>query len=477
MLKFKNILFNKQGKSLFVSIFILAMVLRFLLAAVNSESNDYHFDVISMIMDENKIPGFDECPECFQPKLFHLSMAGILKILPIDSLSVQIRIVQLINCIAGGITLYFVYLFISTLAFANRIKIISFALIALNPKFIGINAQATNDSLVILFSTICLYYLLQFFQGGNLKSFLLMSGSAILAVLTKGNGLVLFPVILTVFFTSMLFFRKNSQISIPRQLLLLLTFSFIYFLSVPFLGQYYEKYKKTGSPFTINQDKDPAPHFIKQTFIKKPGVTSVVDSYFTFRFIDLLKNPLISNDSVNYPLHRTSLWTQLYGRTFSAHFDMWPHSWQTNSNVVKFIGRCIFILALIPFLFLIVGSIKILRSVVIDFIRIIKYRNKIEFNTSWIYFTIIMAYVLFIIAYSFQYRDYSTMKAIFIFPGLLAFLFAIMFGMDYIYKRFTNNRKLMYSLNISLFSLLTLYCADVAYLIIQLSVIVAGKLV
>ena len=477
MLKFKNILFNIQGKSLFVSIFVLAMVLRFLLAAVNSESNDYHFDVISMIMDQNEIPAFDDCPECFQPKLFHLSMAVILKILPFDSLSIQIRIVQLINCIAGGITLYFVYLFISTLAFTRRIKIISFALVALNPKFIGINAQATNDSLVILFSTICLYYLLQFFQQGNLKSFLLMSGSAILAVLTKGNGLVLFPIILTVFLTNMLFFRKNSQISIPRQLLLLLTFSFIYFLSVPFLGQYYEKYKKTGSPFTINQDKDPAPHFVKRTFIKKPGVTSVVDSYFTFRFIDLLKTPLISNDSVNYPLHRTSLWTQLYGRTFSVHFDMWPHSWQTNNNVVKFIGRCIFILALIPSLFLIVGAIKILRSVVIDFIKIIKHRNKIDFNIKWIYFTIIMAYLLFIISYSFQYRDYSTMKAIFIFPGLIAFLYTIMYGMDYIYKKINGKRKLLYSLNISLLSLVTLYCIDVVYLIIQLSVIVAGKLV
>src|SRR2546422_4368236 len=41
---------------------------------------------------------------------------------------------------------------------------------------------------------------------------------------------------------------------------------------------------------------------------------------FRSRLVDLLEHPVISNDVEGYPLHRTSLWSQLYGRAHFVHF-------------------------------------------------------------------------------------------------------------------------------------------------------------
>lgn len=483
--KVLNLISGDRDKSLTVAIFLFAMLLRFLLAAINEEAFDGHIPVIDIIMREKRIPITEDCWECFQPKLYHLSVAIILKILPhivnrFYSWPFQVHMAQFLNCIAGGITLYFAYLFLAKLPFMSKSRTISFSIIALNPKLIGINAMATNDSFVILFSTICLYYIFDFFSRVSINSLLYMAASAILAALSKGNGLVLFPIIMAMFLIKILFVGKKGQVSKTFYLLSLVTFSFLYFLCVPYLGQYYQKYEKYGSPFTINMNKDPIPHFIKRTYVQRPGVISIVDSYLTFRFFDLIVTPYVETshtgtteitwyDKNIYPLHRTSLWTQLYGSTHFSRFEMWPPSWKTSSKIVQNIGRCIFLLALIPSLFMVVGATKIMLSVFRDFYRAIRYRNTLIYNVKWIFIIAPMAYLLFLIAYTLQYRDFATMKAIFIFPGLLCFLYLLIHGMNFIYRKFESHKKLILCLDISLVSLVILYCGDVLSLIIQLS--------
>ena len=67
------------------------------------------------------------------------------------------------------------------------------------PKFIAINGQATNDSFSILLSTICLYSIWRFYRSGNTVWFAAMTVSAIMAGLTKGNSLALFPIVAAMF--------------------------------------------------------------------------------------------------------------------------------------------------------------------------------------------------------------------------------------------------------------------------------------
>jgi hypothetical protein len=257
--------------------------------------------------------------------------------------------------------------------------------------------------------------------------------------------------------------------------MLMMLFFLPYLLCVPYFGQYYQKYAKFGDPFIINQEKNPRPHFIKRTYVNRPGVTSILDSYLTFRIISLLKTPSIPLDNEEYPLHRTSLWSQLYGRAHFVHFDMWPPGWQTSSRLVQIMGRGIFLLALLPSLFMVVGVVKTIISVIQDIYKKIKYKTILKFNPKWIYFVVIISNILFIFVYTIQYRDFSSMKVIFVFPGLLAFLYILIDGMDFFYQRFSNYKKFIYCVDKLLISLLILYCIDIFYLKMQLSVQIIMK--
>src|SRR3989442_15182227 len=56
--------------------------------------------------------------------------------------------------------------------------------------------------------------------------------------------------------------------------------------------------------------------------------------------------------------HRTSLWSQLYGRAHFSHFAQHPPSWRNTSPLVVTVGRLIFVLALLPTAFLLAGVMR-----------------------------------------------------------------------------------------------------------------------
>ena len=98
-------------KILLLGIFLLGTGLRVTLAIINSESNDDHFSVIDIIRNEGRLPAREECWECFQPKFYHWFIAQVWGILPVESRVIQIRVAQIINSIAGILTIGTVYLF------------------------------------------------------------------------------------------------------------------------------------------------------------------------------------------------------------------------------------------------------------------------------------------------------------------------------------------------------------------------------
>jgi len=172
-----------------------------MMALVNLEANDVdHAEVISIIADENRIPDKDEVGEAFQPKLYHATVAALWKIIPTQSPPIRIRIGQLVSCTAGVLTLLLALrFFMSEIRVSAKVRFLSFSLLALNPKLIGINAQVTNDSFVILFASLALYFGYRFFFNHLVKDFCSMTIATILASLSKGNGLVDFIAILAVF--------------------------------------------------------------------------------------------------------------------------------------------------------------------------------------------------------------------------------------------------------------------------------------
>ena len=55
------------------------------------------------------------------------------------------------------------------------------------------------------------------------------------------------------------------------------------------LSQYLVNLQKYGTPVTLNVVKEPFPAFFEKTYIRRPGILSIQDGIFTFKFIDLLR--------------------------------------------------------------------------------------------------------------------------------------------------------------------------------------------
>jgi hypothetical protein len=458
-----------------VLVFFLGTILRVILAMVNLEANDNHVEVISVIADENRIPDTAELWEAFQPKFYHVTVAAVWRAVSISSPLARIRVAQLVSCAAGIVTLWIALVFIRNEAHVSaKVCCLSFTLIALNPGLIGISAQATNDAFVILAVSLALFFGYRFFARLGSKDFCLMTLSAALAGISKGNGLVVSLAILGVF--TVAFLRLHSGPQLPRHRVALYGAIFLiaYLAVVPKAGSYWELYRRYGSPFVTPMLPPPFPKLFEKTFVYKPGVTSIVDSFLTFRLYDLLSNPISSNDGENYPLHRTSLWSQLYGRAHFAHFDAWPPSWQLPSNggqcmtsLVWTLGRLVFLCALFPTVLLIMAlgrrSVAALRWLT-------KVKSPQPQLQDWLLDLAALGYIAFIVAYSLRLRDFAVMKAIFIFPGLLGFLTLFARDYDEFYKRFFKNTPVRLAADMLMVALSLFYIADVIALIGQLAV-------
>src|SRR5215468_5726251 len=430
-------------------VFACGVLLRIALALVNDQANDVHMNVIKIMAYENRIPENAEDREAFQPKLYHATVAAFLKILRPQSAQVETIIAQLISCAAGIFTVLLAYrFFISEVEVSEKVGFIAFSLLALNPVLIGINAQATNDSFVILFGSLAFYFGWHFFHDPRNIDFVWMLITATLAGLSKANGLVIFIAILAVFTIGV--FR--SQGSLSRSTAALYGFFFLagYLAVVPAVGPYWKFYRLYGSPFVTNAD----PGAAASSPDKKPETSAIVDALFTFRFLDLLKNPYRANrwkgDSSErlalfnggpFPLHQNSAWSQLYGRTHSVHFDAWPPLWQVPIGewpygnwarpLVFNIERLIFLCALLPTLLMLMGFLRSLFSAG----RWLTATEGPEHRLSdWLLDFTVVGYVLFIVTLVLKEpENVGWFKSIYVFPGFFAFLIFFARECDHLY--------------------------------------------
>src|SRR6185369_16100005 len=173
--------------------FLLASLLRIYPAWLNRDANDDHFRVIRIIAFEHRIPDKEEfdCLQCYHPKLYHFSAAQLVRFFHAEP-GIELKIVsQMLSATAGIITLIFGYLFLKKLPLRESTRFFSYLLFALHPALLTINIQATNDSFVILFSSLALFFLYSYLKERTWVYFLLMLISVIFASLSKGSGLII----------------------------------------------------------------------------------------------------------------------------------------------------------------------------------------------------------------------------------------------------------------------------------------------
>lgn len=400
---------------LFLLTFLLATALRLGLSLVNREANDPHLEVAQIILQNNRLPTRDDCWECFQPKLYHIILAKLFQAGQIYRPAAQIVAANLFSAAAGVLTLAALWRWMAQLGLTSRpTGWLAFTLAALNPKLIGINAQATNDSLLILFSTLALHQAWNLLQAPKNSpasrsrvSFGLACLFTFLAASTKTNGWVTFTAILLA-----LLIRALRD---PANRLRLETYALAWLLIVPAavslnpLNQYFSNVQKYGTPLVTNINRAAPPALFEPTPTNKPGLLSIQDGFFTFKLSSLLATPYI-NPEPQQPLpHRTSFWTQLYGRAHSVNFDNWPATWRSDNPAGFPLRRAIYLLALLPTGLLLAGTVR-------ESARLLRGADE-----NALFLLVWLGYLSFVALYAWIYREYPVMKAIFLYPALPAF--------------------------------------------------------
>jgi hypothetical protein len=293
-----------------------------------------------------------------------------------------------------------------------------------------------------------------------------MSASVVLAALSKGSGLVVFVVVTATLVHAVVGRHLVPALSRAQLARLAAGFVVLFLVSVVALGSYRANWEDTGNPFAINGPRARWPDLIERSYVYRPGATSIADTYFTFRFVDMLEQPWITNDPAVYPLHRTSLWSQLYGRAHVAHFAQHPPSWKSTSFPVVTVTRLILLLALLPTALLTAGLTRACVTLVRGKDRTTSAGEAL--GEELLTLTGV-GFIAFVIVYTLSYRDFSTMKAEFLFPALLAYAVVFATEVERDVGRLVHRPALGRAVRYAFGGLLALYVADTVILASQLT--------
>ena len=440
----------------------LSWLLILSLALVNGGyANDDHFTVIELIARYNILPKSTQCWQCYHPKLYHFLVAETWKLLGITTPYYQHISAQLFSAVAGCGTVYLFMRFIRPLQFPETLKLLVFAFFALNPRLIAISGQAANDALIIFLGTVNLYAVLKLFKAPSLKYALIVMVSLVLGSMAKMNfGVFLIATVIVLTVLSVL--HRNYSLSLKKGYLgtgllglLLSAFSFLSF------NGYIRDYKENGKLFTYNTPTYELPHLYHLDMVYLPGIRSVYSGYFKFHYFDLIRNPHLSYTGKLRFQHMHSHFSQVYGHFYFLGFDNWPEQWRNDNRVITFIGKVSLAVGIIPTILLFIGLFLLLKN-------LFKGWENLKRDESWIYLLYIAGFLGFSVLFSLFGRTFVFMKAIYIFPGLLATVVPFLLGNAAVMKSKAITRAL-YGFYVFLF---VLYVIPVIYLIVQL----AGKL-
>jgi hypothetical protein len=429
---------GQKYQFIWMAIFAVALALRFGLALVNREANDDHLEAVRLILKTGQLPVMGACRECFHPKLYYITAAALLQGFDLQEVEAQTILLQILNLYAGALTLAVVYRFIKNDPSEHEpVKLLAFALIALNPKLIAIHSQVSNDTFVILFSTLTLFWTERFLKKPARGTFALLVLFCLLTVATKATGWIIFLAVFLSLLAASSLGAEKKRLAGYTALFLTLTLGLT---ALNPLAQFGTNYQKFGAPIVTRDKQLPLPGFFQPTshykdYHFRPGIVSIQDGFFTFKLIDLLKVPLIPNGQYNYPPTRTSFWTMLYADAHSLHFQNWPVSWGSQDEANFTVSRGIFVLALLPTLIFAAGFLLAIIRWVKTLVS--KKRENLATAGDSLFLLTGGGCLAFLLLAALLYRDFAFIKLVYILPGLLAFAWLFLRGADRLFALFS----------------------------------------
>jgi len=441
-------------------VLIVATGLRGALAFFNREANDNHYEVVQLILDGRSDLTMRDCHECFHPKLFYHACAVLIRALGFTNEGSQIVAGQLLNSVAGVITLVLVLAAIHWSQLLGKWKLWVFSLIALNPRIIAINGQLSNDSFAILFATAAIFSTLLLLRRPTLWLGVATQVMLACALMTKGTTWVVAIAIMIVFFVRAL--RDEIKQSSRLFAILYAVSTVNSFVSVQLAGydfEHYDVYANMGRGQPLN--------LWEKTSVGRPGVQSIVDGYLTFRIVSLLRDPQITNGTAIEQLHRTSVWTQLYARANFAQFEQHPPSWVTTDRRVMLVAKLCMILGLVPLMCLLVGLGRgVFRSIQAWQDCGVPFKDD---YSAFLNLLVCLGYIAFIIKFTADYRDFAAMKLIYLLPGVLPFSVILLNGMQWVGDRYCRVSIVDRMFQVLLGGLIVLYVTNILALVAHLA--------
>jgi hypothetical protein len=408
----------------------LALALRLALTYLNTDFNDDHLQVVDAIVSTGKLPGASACFQCYHTKLYHVVVAAAVRLLgiPHSENNVLYRVpAQTIASIAGLLMLLAGRSFIWESTADRRIRYWTLALLVCNASLAGISVQATNDAFAILFASLALLLTARLARIAPpaplpLASVALLSGVCVLGALSKASGVVIFLAIAALFVWRA-FARGAHPNELRANLAALALLCVPFFVLVPVPGQYVEAFRNTGSPFALNVPKNAPPGLCTPVpateagGMNRAGVLSICDGFLTFKLGAILQRPYLTVWNGDTSGGRSSVWTQLYARWNFLFFEQWPQRWADTRPPIVILGRWTLALGLVPAAIALLGLARGLTSFFVE-----RALAKRIWSEAGALVVPLLAMLAAFVALNYQYRDYASMKAIYLFPVMFSAL-------------------------------------------------------
>jgi hypothetical protein len=446
------------------AIFVVAAALRLVLALLNDASNDDHLLVVELLLDGHRHLTMNDCYQCFHPKLFHATAALLIRVLGVSTVFGERCLVQLLNAATGIVVLLLLHRFLCRLRLASSVRLLVLALAALNPAFLAINVQFTNDSLAILLAVAGTFWLARFADARKLRHFARAAVCLTLAFASKGTAWVAGIAALLSLLIGALVRERGTGVRWRWNPLLAGILAVMLISAIGIAGYDFKNYRKHAGFAEIRQLS-----LFRRTPVARPGVMSIFDGYLTFKLADLVHHPYTSNGQLPDPPHRTSVFSQLYGRLHFLHLGSWPRAWQLQDKAYFNVGRWNLMLGLVPTSFFLLGLGIALRGQAAALRQngpLAWLRSQAE--PGLLCLLLCLGYLAFIVGFTAAYRDFSVIKPIYLFPGMLGFVKLLADGYQFAHDRLERARRSWLALVAASYLLLAGYAADVLVLAGQL---------
>jgi hypothetical protein len=400
---------------------------------------DDHLEPIALYATQWKRPAPDACWQCYQPPLYYVFSAGLLRLSHLVTADFwkAWRSVQLASVVFSLLQLAIAWRLLALVPVRGLApRLCALAVLALLPRDIYTAVFVSNDAALGLAVSLAVLLYLEAIRAGcegrNARRTIALFAAACGAAWTKQSGLIaaILPIAFA-FWWERERSRRSPDGAGGRGRLVRLFAWLSLGLVIVGADELY-KFGATGHLLVSNQ------HFYDWPSVQKPGSVGAT-SFLDLRLLGLLRHPTFSTEMID------SFWTQLFARLW---FDYEP-KFLTDTGPVRAVAAASYCLGLVALLVWALGIALAVR----------RWRTAFE---RLVLIAVQLAFLAVPLVQTLRFPYYSSMKATFLMPAASLATVFLSLGFEEIWRR----RRLRIPV-LCFVALLGIVAASQVFLIVQ----------